>query len=97
MWAAPLANGVSTRPDPSGLPGGPVLQHLLNGLVFYGLMACIAAMVIGGATWAIGGHAGNYGATTGGRRAVLSGIVGALVIGAAPAVVNFFFGAGLKI
>ena len=30
----------------------------------------------------------------GGRRAVLAGMVGALVIGAAGALVNFFFAAG---
>lgn len=97
MWAARLANDVSNRPDPSGLPGGPVLQHLLNGLTFFGLLACVAAVVIGGATWFVGAQAGNYGATHGGRRAVLSGIAGAMVIGAAAAIVNFFFAAGQQV
>jgi hypothetical protein len=54
-------------------------------------------MVIGGATWFLASHAGNYGATTGGRRAVLAGIAGALVIGAAPAIVNFFFLSGQQV
>lgn len=91
---AGLARDVSTHPDPSGLPGGSTLQHLLNGLVFVGLLSCVAAVVVGGATWFMGSQAGNFTAAIGGRRAVLAGMVGALVIGAAAAIVNFFFTAG---
>jgi hypothetical protein len=85
---------VSARPDPRGLPGGAALQKLLNGLVFMGLLACVAAVVVGGATWFVGAQANNFTASMGGRRAVLAGMVGALVIGAAAAIVNFFFAAG---
>lgn len=92
--AASVTAGVSTRPDPSGLPGGAALKHLLNGLVFVGLLSCVVAVVIGGATWFVGSQAGNFTAAIGGRRAVLAGMVGALVIGAAAAIVNFFFSAG---
>ena len=93
-YLAGVARDVNTHPDPSGLPGGTTLQHLLNGLVFVGLLSCIAAVVVGGATWFLGSQAGNFTATVGGRRAVLSGMAGALVIGAAAAIVNFFFTAG---
>jgi len=89
-----LILAVSTRPDPRGLPGGPALQRLLNGLVFMGLFACAAAVVAGGATWFVGAQANNFTASMGGRRAVLAGMVGALVIGAAAGIVNFFFAAG---
>ncbi len=41
---------VSAVPDPSGLPGGAALQKMVNGLVFLGLIACLAAVVVGGAT-----------------------------------------------
>lgn len=85
---------VTTTPDPSGLPGGAALQKLLNGLVFVGLLACVAAVVVGGATWFVGSQSGNFTASMGGRRAVVAGIIGALVIGAAAAIVNFFFAAG---
>ena len=88
---------VSTRPDPNGLPGGAALQKLLNGLVFLGLLGCVAAVVAGGATWFVGSQAGNFSASMGGRRAVLAGMVGALVIGAAAAIVNFFFGVGATV
>lgn len=89
-----LVLAVSTVPDPSGLPGGAALQKMLNGLVFLGLIACVAAVVLGGATWFVGSQAGNYNASLGGRRAVVGGIVGALVIGASAAIVNFFYAAG---
>ena len=85
---------VSVRPDPNGLPGGAALQKLLNGLVFIGILGCVAAVVAGGATWFVGSQAGNFSASMGGRRAVLAGMVGALVIGASAALVNFFFDAG---
>jgi hypothetical protein len=94
LLASRLPADVSTHPDPSGLPGGTALQHLLNGLVFVGLLSCVAGVVIGGATWFVGSQGGNFTAAIGGRRAVLAGIVGALVIGAAAAIVNFFFSAG---
>lgn len=85
---------IRARPDPSGLPGGATAQKLLNGLVFYGLLSCAGAIVLGGATWYFGSQASNFAAAIGGRRAVLAGMIGALVIGAAAAIVNFFFSAG---
>lgn len=88
------AGPVTTRPDPNGLPGGATAQRLLNGLTFYGLLACVAALVIGGATWFTANRAGNYTASFGGKVAVLGGVIGALVIGGAAALVNFFYGAG---
>jgi hypothetical protein len=93
-YVAGLTRDVNTHPDPTGLPGGTTLQHLLNGLVFVGLLSCVAGVVVGGATWFLGSQAGNFTAAVGGRRAVLAGMVGALVIGAAAAIVNFFFTAG---
>jgi len=86
--------GITPHPDPSGLPGGAALQKLLDGLIFVGLLACVATVVVGGATWFIGSQGGNFTASMGGRRAVIAGIIGALVIGASAAIVNFFFAAG---
>jgi hypothetical protein len=51
-------------------------------------------LVIGGATWFTASRAGNYSASFGGKTAVLGGVIGALVIGGASALVNFFYGAG---
>lgn len=86
--------GVDLTPSASGLPGTTVLQSLLNGIAFWGLLAALAGLVIGAATWALGAHSNNYQHTSTGRRAVLVSGAAALLIGAAPAILGFLFGAG---
>ncbi len=95
---AALARGVvSFSPSSSGLPGGNVLQSLVNGLGWWGLLAALAGIVIGAATWALGAHTNNYQHTSTGKRAVLVSAAAALVIGAAPTILNFFFAAGQRV
>jgi len=86
--------GVTLDPSASALPGTSVLQGLINGIAFWGLLAALAGIVIGAATWALGTHSNNYQHTSSGRKAVLVSGAAALLIGAAPAVLNFLFGAG---
>lgn len=88
---------VSLAPDPSALPGGSVLQTLINGLAGWALLASLAGLVIGAAVWALGAHSQNYQQAYLGRRAVLVAGVAALLVGAAPAIVNFFFHLGLGV
>jgi hypothetical protein len=90
-WAVVAVTAV---PDPTGLPGGAAMQRLLNGGVFLGLLLCAGAVVLGGATWIAGSRTGNYSAGYSGRTACLAGVLGALVIGAAAALVNFFYAVG---
>ncbi|HEY1988401.1 MAG TPA: DUF6112 family protein [Acidimicrobiales bacterium] len=85
---------VQVQPDTSALPGGQVLQNLMNGLDGWALALSLVALVIGAAAWALGSHAQNYQQTYVGRRAVLISGLSALLIGAGPAIVNFFFKAG---
>ncbi|MGC8464405.1 MAG: DUF6112 family protein [Acidimicrobiales bacterium] len=85
---------VSLSPNPGALPGGTVLQTLANGIAGWALILALVALVIGAATWAIGAHSQNYQQSYSGRRAVLVAGGAALVIGAAPAIVNFFFNLG---
>ena len=85
---------VTLTPDPGNLPGGAVLQHLTNGLGGWALIGSLVALVIGAAAWALGAHSQNYHQSFAGRRAVLVAGLAALLIGAAPTLINFFFGAG---
>ncbi len=85
---------VTLNPDPGNLPGGDVLQHLTNGLGGWALIGALVALVIGAAAWALGSHAENYQQSFTGRRTVLVAGLAALLIGAAPAIINFFFHAG---
>lgn len=84
-------------PNLGALPGGPVLTSLVDGLSAWALMAALAGLLIGAATWALGAHSQNYQHAFAGRRAVLVSSVAALAIGAAPAVVRFFYHAGTQV
>ncbi len=94
--AAPILRlvDVSLSPDPTALPGGQVLQHLMNGLGAWALAFSLVGLLVGAAAWALGSHGQNYHQTFVGRRAVLISGLAALLIGAGPAIVNFFFNAG---
>jgi hypothetical protein len=89
-----LPTDVTLTPDTSSLPGGQVLQHLMNGLGGWALALSLAGLLIGAAAWALGSHGQNYQQSFVGRRAVLISGLAALLIGAGPAIVNFFFNAG---
>jgi hypothetical protein len=91
---APRTIDVTLAPDPNALPGGQVLQNLMNGLGAWALALSLVGLLIGAAAWALGSHGQNYQQTFVGRRAVLISGLAALLIGAGPAIVNFFFNAG---
>jgi hypothetical protein len=90
-------NDVKLDPRPGGLPGSEVLQGLVDGLAFWALIAALAALVVGAAVWAWASHAQNHHYSANGRRAVGIGALAALIIGAAPALVNFFAEAGERV
>lgn len=88
---------VKLEPDPSGLPGSDVLQGLIDGLGFWALLAALAGVLIGAAIWAVASHSNNHHWSAAGRRGTLAAGIAALVIGAAPALVNFFAESGGKV
>lgn len=92
-WSIVTAS-VSLNPDPGQLPGGGTLQQLVNGIGGWALILALVGLVIGAAAWALGAHSQNYHQSYAGRRAVLVAGLAALLIGAAPTLINFFFGAG---
>ncbi len=84
-------------PTVKALPGSSELQSLVNGLGEWALILALAGLVIGAGLWAIGSHSQNYQQSYSGKRAVLVSGIAALIIGAAPVLIDFFFHAGLKI
>jgi MFS family permease len=102
-WLAGFAAGparaarlldVGLSPDPGDLPGGATLQQLTNGIAGWALILSLVALVIGAAAWALGAHSQNYHQSFVGRRAVLVSGLAALLIGAAPTLINFFWHTG---
>ncbi len=89
-----LLAGVSLTPDLHSLPGGGTLQQLVNGVAGWALIGALAALVVGAVAWALGSHSHNVHQAVSGRRAVLVSGAAALLVGAAPILINFFFNAG---
>ena len=88
---------VHLHPNPSDLPGSAELQRLADGLGGWALIGALIALVIGAVLWALGAHSQNMHQSMTGRRAVMASIAAAILIGAAPALINFFFSAGLAV
>lgn len=88
---------VKVNPKPGGLPGSNVFQSLVDGLAFWGLLGCLAAMIVAAVVWAFASHSNNHHYTANGRRGVLVSALAALAIGGSAALVNFFAELGDKV
>ena len=84
-------------PNSGGLPGSDALTSLAGGLEWWALLAALVGLVLGAAAWALGAHSSNWQHAATGRKAVLVAGAAALVIGAAPAVMSFFYAAGTSV
>jgi hypothetical protein len=82
--------GVSASPNLKGLPGSNVLQQLVNGAAAWALAIAVIGAFVGAAIWAVASHSQNHHYAARGRMAALISAASALVIGAAPGLVNFF-------
>jgi Family of unknown function (DUF6112) len=84
-------------PNRDGLPGLSVVQQIVGALLTWGLVACVAGLVVSVIVWALGHHHGNYAHASSGKTGVLIAAGGALLIGGANAIVTFFSGLGARI
>ena len=92
-WSVQLGDpGIS--PNEDGLPGLPVVRSIVGALLTWGLVACVAGLVVSVIVWAVAHHGGNYQYAAGGKSGVIVSAGGALLIGAANAIVAFFSGLG---
>jgi Family of unknown function (DUF6112) len=81
---------VSAHPNLTALPGSNVLQQLVNGAEAWALSIALLGAFIGAGLWAVAAHAHNHHYAARGRMAALVSGAAALVVGAAPGLVNFF-------
>jgi hypothetical protein len=81
---------VTAHPDLGGLPGSNVLQQLVNGAEAWALVIALLGAFIGAGLWAVASHTHNHHYAARGRMAALISAAAALVVGAAPGLVNFF-------
>ena len=85
-----LLSAVSAHLDLTKLPGSGVLQGLLDGPQAWALSLALIGAFVGAGMWAIASHSHNHHYAARGRMAALVSGAAALVIGAAPGLVNFF-------
>ena len=81
---------VTAHPDLQGLPGSNVLQQLVNGAEAWALVIALLGAFIGAALWAVASHSHNHHYAARGRMAALISAASALIVGAAPGLINFF-------
>lgn len=85
-----LVLAVSAHPNLTGLPGSNVLQQLVDGAEAWALAIALLGAFVGAAIWAVASHTHNHQYAARGRMAALISGASALVVGAAPGLVNFF-------
>src|SRR3954451_22649936 len=85
-WVA----AVTAKPNPKSLPGSNVLQQLVNGAEAWALAVALLGAFIGAALWAVASHSHNHHYAARGRMAALVSAAAALIVGAAPGLINFF-------
>jgi hypothetical protein len=88
------ATTIPLIPDGTQLPGTRELHQLTNGIAEWALIAALIGILVGAAAWGLGHYSQNYHQSYNGRKGLLVSAAAALVIGAAPAVVDFFLRLG---
>jgi hypothetical protein len=92
-----IADVVNLSPTITALPGSAALQSIANGIAAWALIGALVALVLGAGLWAIGSHTQNMHQSSQGRRAVLTSLIAAVLIGAAPELISFFFTTGANV
>ena len=82
--------GVAAHPNLGGLPGSNILQQLVDGAEAWALAIALLGAFVGAGIWAVASHTHNHHYAARGRMAALISGASALVVGAAPGLVNFF-------
>ena len=85
---------ITLVPDPNGLPGESLLQHLAAGVGFWALIAAMVGIIAGAIMWAFGHYSQNYQQAYNGRRGVMVSALAAVLIGGAPHIISFFLSQG---
>lgn len=86
-----LAQEVEVTPSSEGMPGGALIQQLLNWAQMVALWGSLGALLAGAAIYGLSRESGSYGAAHRGRTLALGGAVGAVLAGLAPTIVNLLF------
>lgn len=81
----------------SGLPGLAQLREIVGAILTFGLVACVAALVISAVIWGLGSNSSNPHLAGRGKSGVVIAAGAALLIGASNALITFFSNLGATI
>src|SRR3546814_18303520 len=83
--AGVLAETVDVTPDASGMPGGALIQQLLNWSQMLALWGPLGAILIGAAMYGLAQKGNSYAGASRGQTLALGGVVGATLARLGPA------------
>lgn len=78
----------------SGAPGARQVEDLISYAAWYGVAACVIALIVAVAAWGFAHRSGMTGMESGAKRAAVMALAGAVVIAAAGGLVSFALGLG---
>ncbi len=94
----PGEGGVTVpQPSPDLLPGSVALSNLVAGVEYLALLVLVAAMAWFGAEWAIAHQSSNPYHVQSGKVGFLRAVGGAVLVGAATGLINWFWHIGGQI
>jgi type IV secretory pathway VirB2 component (pilin) len=76
------------------LPGANFLHQIAGSIGSWALFAAVIGIFVGGVIWAFGSYSQNYQQAYNGRKGVMVSALAALLIGAGPYLVRFFYSQG---
>lgn len=86
------SNVPDPSPDPSGVPGQSAIETLLDVASWLGVVAAVAAVIVGGGIFAMGQATANGMWGSRGKQVVIAGLAGGLIVALAGQLVSFVVG-----
>ena len=88
---------VTVTPNIEAAPGSDAFQKLLNIGAGLALLAGTGSFLLGAALFGFGNRHQNYSQSANGKGLMLCSVVGMFAVGAAAAIVNFFYQSGTTV
>jgi hypothetical protein len=88
---------ITVTPNIDAGPGGDALQKLINYGAGIALLIGTGSFILGAALFGFGNRSQNYSQSANGKSLMLCSVVGMFAIGAAAAVISFFYQSGTTV
>jgi hypothetical protein len=93
MFIGRFIQEVDADPSSAGMPGGDLIQQLLDWAMMVALWGSLGAILVGAAMYGLAREGNSYQGAHRGKTLALGGAVGAILAGLGPTAVNLLFDA----